>query len=295
MERTLSHRPQILVVDDDPAIRRLIRDTLDGDGYAVATVATGKAVLAWLAVTRPDAVVLDVTMPRPDGWDILRRLRGTDWPGDHIPVVACLDRTIDRAKAFRYGADHYVLKPFAPDELRRRVEAIVPRPAALATDDRGASAAAGRRGDARRRAADALRGISGRSRGATPGAVASGRGAAGDRRRPADERGMWGWRAILLYAGVRCCQTVTVDRGALHDRSARRGTPVRATREGVLPAPHPRSRDGGEQAFCADRRPCPVIGGVTRSARPSGRARPAAPTARRSRSSRAPPGRPGTP
>lgn len=73
-----------------------------------------------------------MTMPRPDGWDVLRRLRGADGPGERIPVVACLERPIDRAKAFRSGADHYVLKPVAPDELLRRVAAIVPRPAAPA-------------------------------------------------------------------------------------------------------------------------------------------------------------------
>jgi DNA-binding response OmpR family regulator len=137
MERPVSNRPLILVVDDDAGNRRLVRDTLDGAGYAVATVATGEAALARLAVTRPEALVLGMTMPRPDGWDVLRHLRDSDRPGDRIPVVACLERTIDRAKAFRYGADHYVLKPFAPEELRRRVEAVVPRPAALASRQTG--------------------------------------------------------------------------------------------------------------------------------------------------------------
>jgi DNA-binding response OmpR family regulator len=124
----VGNRPQILVVDDDPAIRRLVRGELEASGFAVATVATGEAALAWLSETPPDLVLLDVTMPKPDGWDLLHRLRGKDWAGDRIPIVAILDRTIDRAKAYRYEADHYLLKPFGRDEILARVEAFVPSP-----------------------------------------------------------------------------------------------------------------------------------------------------------------------
>jgi DNA-binding response OmpR family regulator len=119
------------VVDDGPAIRRTVRAALEAAGYAVATVATGEAALARLAKTRPDLVVLDVGMLVSDGWDVLRRLRGTDRRADRVPVVVLLDRTIDRLKAFEGGADHYLLKPFGPDEVVARVAAIVPRPASV--------------------------------------------------------------------------------------------------------------------------------------------------------------------
>jgi two-component system response regulator MprA len=126
--------PLVLVADDDPAIRRRVRAALEGAGYAVATVATGAAVLAWLAEGRSALVVLDVGMPAPDGWEVLRRVRGTDRRGGRVPVVVLLDRTIDRLKAFGAGADHYLLKPFGPDEVVARVAAVLPRPAEAARD-----------------------------------------------------------------------------------------------------------------------------------------------------------------
>jgi DNA-binding response OmpR family regulator len=122
------------VVDDDPVARRLVRTELEGAGYAVATVATGAAALAWLAAGRPALVVVDVGLPAPDGWDVLRRVRGQEGPGGRVPVVVLLDRTIDRLKAFGAGADHYLLKPVGPGEAVARVAAIVPRPDEAAHD-----------------------------------------------------------------------------------------------------------------------------------------------------------------
>jgi DNA-binding response OmpR family regulator len=134
----MAHRPLILVVDDDPTIRRLVRPAPSSAGHAVATVAGGEAALAWLAESRPDLVVIDVTMPEPDGWDVLRRLRGSDRSGSRIPVVVLLDRAIDRLRAFRSRADHYLVKPFGPDEVVARVAAFLPRPAETARDCDGA-------------------------------------------------------------------------------------------------------------------------------------------------------------
>jgi two-component system response regulator AdeR len=133
----VGNKPLVLVVDDDPATRRLVRAALEGDGYAVATVATGAAALAWLAETRPALVVLGVDTPEPDGWGVLRGLRGKDRLSDRVPVVVLLDRTIDRMKAFRARADHYVLKPLDPDQVVARVGAILPRPAASPTAETG--------------------------------------------------------------------------------------------------------------------------------------------------------------
>ncbi len=133
----MRNRPLILVVDDDPTMRRSIRGALEGDGYTVATVATGEAALARLAERRPDLVVLDATMPRPDGWDVLRKVRGRDWPGDRVPVVILLDRSIDRAKAYEAGADHYLLKPFGDADVVTRIAALLPHPAAPPSAEAG--------------------------------------------------------------------------------------------------------------------------------------------------------------
>jgi DNA-binding response OmpR family regulator len=125
----MAHRPLILVVDDDTAIRRSVQVALEAVGYAVATVAGGKTALAWLATTRPDLVVLDVSGSAPDGWDVLRRQRRKDRPGGPVPVVVLLDCAHDRRKAFETGANHYLLKPFGPDEVVVRVAALLPYPA----------------------------------------------------------------------------------------------------------------------------------------------------------------------
>ena len=125
----MAYRPRILVVGDDAATRDLLCDALEGAGYAVASVETGEPALAKTAATQPDLVVVDTIVRQPDGWDVLRRLRGSDGPGARIPIVACLDRTIDRITAFEHEADHYVLKPFTPDDLLCRVEAFAPSPA----------------------------------------------------------------------------------------------------------------------------------------------------------------------
>jgi two-component system OmpR family response regulator len=121
-------QPLILVVDDDPAIRQLVRLALDSAGYEVATAPSGETALAWLAETRPDLVVLDLSMPGFDSSEVLRRLRWDNRPGGRVPVVVLLDRTISRMAAFEAGADHYLLKPLSPQEVVARVAAILPRP-----------------------------------------------------------------------------------------------------------------------------------------------------------------------
>ncbi|HEY8446305.1 MAG TPA: response regulator transcription factor [Thermomicrobiales bacterium] len=120
----------ILVVDDEPAIVRLVRTKLQADGYAVITASRGEEALKILEDERPDLVILDLMMPGMDGFETLRRIR-TD---SQVPVIMLTARTgdADRLKGFHVGADDYVTKPFNPDELSARVGAVLRRTAGAA-------------------------------------------------------------------------------------------------------------------------------------------------------------------
>src|SRR6266508_2478525 len=120
----------ILVVDDEPAIVRLVRTKLQADGYAVITADRGEKALEILEDERPDLVVLDLMMPGIDGFETLRRIRG----GSQVPVIMLTARAgdADRLKGFQGGADDYLTKPFNPDELAARVAAVLRRTAGTA-------------------------------------------------------------------------------------------------------------------------------------------------------------------
>ncbi|MFF0339466.1 response regulator transcription factor [Kribbella sp. NPDC004875] len=117
---------RILVVDDDPAVRRSLEQALRRDGYDVACVVDGVSALAEHGVFRPDAVVLDVLMPEPNGLEVCRRLRsgGYDTP---ILMLTARDLVTDRVAGLDAGADDYLAKPFALEELRARLRALLRR------------------------------------------------------------------------------------------------------------------------------------------------------------------------
>lgn len=121
---------RILVVDDDPGVRESLRRALRLEGYDVTLVADGDealdAIADGAAGGAPDAVILDVAMPRVDGLEACRRLRRT---GNRIPVLMLTAReTIeDRVDGLDAGADDYVVKPFALEELLARVRALLRR------------------------------------------------------------------------------------------------------------------------------------------------------------------------
>lgn len=122
-------RGLVLVVEDEPAIRDLLRMYLSKAGFGVATAGTGEEALTLVATQHPVAVVLDVGLPGIDGTEVCRRLRaGGDW----TPVVFCTarDDEVDRVLGLELGADDYVTKPFSPRELVARVKAVVRRAAA---------------------------------------------------------------------------------------------------------------------------------------------------------------------
>jgi two-component system KDP operon response regulator KdpE len=115
----MTQSPLVLVVDDDPAIRRLLRTSLGAEGYRTMEAATGREALAAAGATPPDLVLLDLGLPDMDGTEVLHRLR-TMSP---IPVVVLSAREDERGKvaALDAGADDYVTKPFGMAELAARL------------------------------------------------------------------------------------------------------------------------------------------------------------------------------
>jgi two-component system response regulator MprA len=119
-------KPRVLVVDDDRAVRESLRRSLEFNGYDVSLAADGAEALAGIAATAPDVVVMDVMMPRLDGLETTRALRtaGNDLP---ILVLTARDAVGDRVEGLDAGADDYLTKPFALQELLARLRALLRR------------------------------------------------------------------------------------------------------------------------------------------------------------------------
>ena len=119
-------KAHILVVDDDPRITDLLRRILAYEGYSVAVAATGNAALNSTLERAPDLVILDIMLPGIDGLEVARRLRAA---GDTVPILmlTARDAVADRVKGLETGADDYLVKPFAHEELLARVNAMLRR------------------------------------------------------------------------------------------------------------------------------------------------------------------------
>jgi two-component system, OmpR family, response regulator MprA len=117
---------RILVVDDDRAVRESLRRSLAFNGYQVDLAVDGKGALEAVEQRRPDAMVLDVMMPRVDGLEVCRRMRAA---GDELPilVLTARDAVSDRVAGLDAGADDYLPKPFALEELLARLRALLRR------------------------------------------------------------------------------------------------------------------------------------------------------------------------
>src|SRR3954453_14788383 len=124
----------VLVVDDDPQLREALTRALQLDGYAVTTASNGAQALDTLGHHRPDLMVLDVMMPYVGGLDVCRTLRQRR---DKLPilVLTARDEVGDRVAGLDAGADDYLTKPFALEELRARIRALLPRTTSEETDE----------------------------------------------------------------------------------------------------------------------------------------------------------------
>ena len=117
---------RVLVVDDDPGVRRAVARALALHGFRIEAVEGGAEALREVSVSSPDAIILDVAMPEVDGLEVCRRLRAA---GDRTPVLmlTARDTIADRVVGLDLGADDYLVKPFALDELLARLRALLRR------------------------------------------------------------------------------------------------------------------------------------------------------------------------
>ncbi len=116
---------RILVVDDEPQIRRALKIAVGGHGYAVEVAADGEQALVAIASHLPDALVLDLVMPGMDGFEVLTQVRGFS----QLPIIVLSARgqESDKVKALDLGADDYLTKPFGVEELLARLRAVLRR------------------------------------------------------------------------------------------------------------------------------------------------------------------------
>src|SRR3954451_9138142 len=118
--------PALLLVDDDPPIRRMLERTFAAEGYEIVAAGDGGTALAAVERSLPDAIVLDVSMPGLDGLAVTRRLRAK---GLRVPILllTARDAVHERVAGLDAGADDYLVKPFDTDELSARVRALLRR------------------------------------------------------------------------------------------------------------------------------------------------------------------------
>jgi two-component system KDP operon response regulator KdpE len=125
-------KPLILVVEDDPQIRRFLRATLDAEGYRYLEALTAEDGLTQAAAHLPDLILLDLGLPDRDGLDVIRGVRA--WSTLPILVVSARGQESDKIAALDLGADDYVAKPFTVGELMARVRAALRRAVAVAAE-----------------------------------------------------------------------------------------------------------------------------------------------------------------
>ncbi len=129
--------PLVLVVEDEPKMRRLLRVTIESNGMRYAEAATAREAISWAQTQRPDLIIADLGLPDGDGIDVIRQTRRTS--ATPIVVLSARSQESEKVAALDAGADDYVTKPFATGELLARLRAALRR--ALPRQDAGAPTA----------------------------------------------------------------------------------------------------------------------------------------------------------
>ena len=118
-------KPSILVVDDDPKLRRLVERQLTAEGFDVVLASNGEEALYQASLGHPDLIVLDISMPVMDGFEALERLR--EFFTDPVIILSATDQEREKVRALDLGADDYMTKPFGGAELSARIRAALRR------------------------------------------------------------------------------------------------------------------------------------------------------------------------
>jgi DNA-binding response OmpR family regulator len=118
-------KPCILIADDEPAIRKFIRANLEARGYETILAGDGNEAIAALEKEMPDLMILDIVMPKMNGFEVCRRVR--EWSQIPIIILSARGSEMDKVKCLEMGADDYITKPFGVDELVARVKAVIRR------------------------------------------------------------------------------------------------------------------------------------------------------------------------
>lgn len=122
-------RPHVLIVDDELAIIKFVRANLQAEDYEALTAMNGAEALEAVEMELPDLVILDITLPKIDGFEVCRRLR--EWSQTPIIMLSARGNDEDKVKCLDLGADDYITKPFSVDELMARVRAVLRRAQAV--------------------------------------------------------------------------------------------------------------------------------------------------------------------
>jgi len=123
---TTGRAPMILIVEDNDAFASTLRMSLETEGYAVECVGDGEAAIVWLAEHRPDLIILDLMLPKANGFEVLRRYRGSGGAAA-VLILSAREQEVDKVQGFRIGADDYVVKTTGLLELLARIEAMLRR------------------------------------------------------------------------------------------------------------------------------------------------------------------------
>ncbi len=129
-------RPLILIVEDEPQVRTIIRMNLEDDGYAVAECASGRDALEQVRTLKPDLTILDVMLPGLSGLEVCRQIRSERGQGDLVLMLTALSKEVDIVLGLEVGADDYLTKPFGSKELRARVRALLRRGQVIESEER---------------------------------------------------------------------------------------------------------------------------------------------------------------